>query len=258
MQNTVNVTYVGGPTVILEIGGLRLMTDPTLDPAGTMFRINEKPAYQKLEDPAATAIGDIDIVLLSHDQHGDNLDNAGRELIKTVPKIITTKIGAERLKGNAIGLAPWESIVVNTPDQQEVTITGTPARHGPAGVEKLTGEVTGFLVSVKGSGNLGIYITGDTVFYEGVKQVAERFDPQYVFIFAGAARPRGPFNVTMGTNDAIDTAHVFPKATLIPIHSEGWTHYTENNEDVKKAFTILGIEKQLKLLEPGVLTALHV
>jgi len=34
MKNEVNVTYLGGPTVILEIGGLRLMTDPTLDPAG--------------------------------------------------------------------------------------------------------------------------------------------------------------------------------------------------------------------------------
>lgn len=249
MKNEVNVTYLGGPTVILEIGGLRLMTDPTLDPAGEQFMINDKPAYHKTEGPATTEIGKIDVVLLSHDQHGDNLDHAGRQLLKQVDKTLTTKIGAERLGGNAIGLAPWESIRLN----DEVVITGTPARHGPAGSEKLTGDVTGFIVAVAG---LQIYFTGDTVFYDGIKEVAEKFKPQYVFIFAGAAKPRGPFNVTMGTNDAIDTAFAFPDAKIIPVHFEGWSHYTETGEMLQQSFNALGIDGQLKILKPGVKTSL--
>lgn len=249
MKNEVNVTYLGGPTIILEIGGLRLMTDPTLDPAGEQFMINDKPAYHKTEGPATTEIGKIDVVLLSHDQHGDNLDHAGRELLKQVDKTLTTKIGAERLGGNAIGLAPWESIALN----DEVVITGTPARHGPAGSEKLTGNVTGFIVTAAG---IQIYITGDTVFYDGVKEVAEKFKPQYVFIFAGAAKPRGPFNVTMGTNDAIDTAFAFPDAVIIPVHFEGWSHYTETGEMLQQSFNALGIGPQLKILTPGVKTTL--
>lgn len=249
MKSEVNVTYLGGPTVILEIGGLRLMTDPTLDPAGEQFMINDKPAYHKTEGPAITDIGKIDVVLLSHDQHGDNLDHAGRELLKQVDKTLTTKIGAERLGGNALGLAPWESIALN----DEVVITGTPARHGPAGSEKLTGDVTGFIVTIAG---LQIYITGDTVFYDGVKEVAEKFKPQYVFIFAGAAKPRGPFNVTMGTNDAIDTAFAFPDAIIIPVHFEGWSHYTETGEMLRQSFNALGIGGQLRILAPGVKTSL--
>jgi L-ascorbate metabolism protein UlaG (beta-lactamase superfamily) len=249
MKNEVNVTYLGGPTIILEIGGLRLMTDPTLDPAGEQFMINDKPAYHKTEGPATTEIGKIDVVLLSHDQHGDNLDHEGRKLLKQVDKTLTTKIGAERLGGNAIGLAPWESITLN----EEVVITGTPARHGPAGSEKLTGDVTGFIVTAAG---IQIYITGDTVFYDGVKEVAEKFKPQYVFIFAGAAKPRGPFNVTMGTNDAIDTAFAFPDATIIPVHFEGWSHYTETGEMLQQSFNALGIGPQLRILAPGVKTTL--
>ncbi|SDI10643.1 MBL fold metallo-hydrolase [Mucilaginibacter sp. P19] len=249
MKNEVNVTYLGGPTIILEIGGLRLMTDPTLDPAGEQFMINDKPAYHKTEGPATTDIGKIDVVLLSHDQHGDNLDHAGRELLKQVDKTLTTKIGAERLGGNALGLAPWESIALN----DEVVITGTPARHGPAGSEKLTGDVTGFIITIAG---LQIYITGDTVFYDGVKEVAEKFKPQYVFIFAGAAKPRGPFNVTMGTNDAIDTAFAFPDATIIPVHFEGWSHYTETGEMLQQSFNALGISGQLRILQPGIQTSL--
>jgi hypothetical protein len=46
-----------------------------------------------------------------------------------------------------------------------------------------------------------IYLTGDTVFYDGVAEVARRFHPELVVIFAGAARTRGPFNLTMNTND---------------------------------------------------------
>jgi len=249
MKNAIDVIYLGGPTVILEIGGLRLMTDPTLDPAGETFTINDKPAYRKTAGPAAADISKIDVVLLSHDQHGDNLDNAGREFIKTVPKTFTTKIGAERLKGNAVGLSPWETVILG----DNITITSTPARHGPAGSGHLTGDVTGFIVATR---EMQIYITGDTVFYGGIKEVAERFKPKYVFIFAGAAKPRGPFNVTMGTNDAIDTAFAFPDATIIPVHFEGWSHYTETGEMLQQSFSALGIADRLKILKPGVKTEL--
>ncbi|MGF7042603.1 MBL fold metallo-hydrolase [Mucilaginibacter lappiensis] len=249
MKKAINVIYLGGPTIILEIAGLRLMTDPTLDPAGEVFKINDKPAYSKTEGPARVNIGKIDAVLLSHDQHGDNLDNAGREFLKSVPKTFTTRIGAERLKGNAIGLAPWDTAILN----DKITIISTPARHGPAGSEHLTGDVTGFIVSTK---DIQIYITGDTVFYDGIKEVAERFKPKYIFIFAGAAKPRGPFNVTMGTNDAIDTAFAFPEATIIPVHFEGWSHYTETGEMLRQSFSALGIAERLKILKAGVKTEL--
>lgn len=249
MKKAINVIYLGGPTIILEIGGLRLMTDPTLDPAGEMFSINDKPAYQKTAGPIGADIGKIDAVLLSHDQHGDNLDHAGRAFLKSVAKTYTTKIGAERLGGNAVGLSPWDSIVLN----DEVSITATPARHGPAGSEHLTGDVTGFIVT---TGDTQIYITGDTVFYEGIQEVARKFAPEYVFIFAGAAKPRGPFSVTMSTNDAIDTAFAFPSATIIPVHFEGWSHYTETGEMLRDSFTALGIGNRLNILQAGVKTAL--
>lgn len=256
------VTYLGGPTVIIEIGGLRIITDPTLDPEGTTFKIGKKTVEKKLAGPALSDLGMIDLVLLSHDQHPDNLDNAGRELLKRVPKTITTESGAERLQINAkintIGLLPWDSTSVKTPGGDEITIIATPARHGPAGSEKITGDVTGFLLQVNGRKNYEIYLTGDTVFYEGITEVSRRYKPQYVFIFAGAAKPRGPFNVTMGANDAIDTASAFPEAAIIPVHHEGWSHYTENGAILKESFSILGIADKLIILEPGRLTDLPI
>lgn len=251
-------TYIGGPTAILEISGFRIMTDPTLDPEGTSFRLNEKMTETKLSGPAALPKGLIDLVLLSHDQHFDNLDNGGRDYLKEVGTTLTTKAGAERLKGNSIGLAPGESRTFKAPNGDQIKITATPARHGPAGIEKIAGDVIGFHLSVSGSVTFEVYITGDTVFYNEIEKLGKTTNPRYVFIFAGAARPRGPFNLTMGTNDAVDTAHVFPEATLIPLHSEGWTHYTENNANLIEAFRILGIENRLQILDPGVTTILNV
>ncbi len=248
MKTDISVIYIGGPTVIIEVGGLRIMTDPTLDPAGTSFTINDKPAYAKTDNPAITDIGRIDVVLLSHDQHGDNLDNAGRELLKTVPLTLTTVIGAGRLKGSARGLNSWELFEISSPQGGVIQITSTPARHGPSGFEKISGDVTGFIVEYKGR---QLYFTGDTVFYDGIKQVAAKFNPEYVFIFAGAAKPRGPFNVTMGTNDAIDTAFVFPNATIVPVHFEGWTHYTEHGDALRQSFTAVGMDKQLMIPQLG-------
>ena len=178
-------------------------------------------------------------MLLSHDQHGDNLDNKGRELLKEIPLTLTTKAGAERLQHNAKGLAPWENLIVHSTTEIEISITATPARHGPPDIEKITGEVIGFIISIKGKQNLQLYITGDTFFYEGVQEVSKKFQPKYVFAFAGAAKARGTFNLTTNTNDVLDTAAAFPQAIIIPLHFEGWSHYTETGDMLKKSSLFL-------------------
>jgi L-ascorbate metabolism protein UlaG (beta-lactamase superfamily) len=255
MDNSPKVTYIGGPTAILQIGGLRFMTDPALDPAGTGYQAGTFTVH-KTNGPANVALDNIDIVLLSHDQHMDNLDHAGRALLYKVSRTYTTVEGARRLGGTSIGLLPWQTDKVVAPDGTEIKITATPGRHGPAGSEKINGDVIGFLLSAKRGEKLEIYITGDTLYYEGVAEVAKRYNPKYVFLFAGAAHAIGPFNVTMDNNDAIDTALAFPRATIIPLHYEGWSHYTQNEKDLQASYQVMGIDQRLKILEAGVPVAL--
>ena len=113
---SVRATYIGGPTVLLEVGSYTLLTDPTLDPAGTEYP-TAVYTLRKTEDPAlATAqLPAIDAVLLSHDHHFDNLDRAGRAFVERAPVTFTTPVGAERLGGNALGLAPWPSRMLGAP-----------------------------------------------------------------------------------------------------------------------------------------------
>lgn len=251
MKNPVKVIYIGGPTVILEIDGLRIMTDPTLDPKGATFPAGPVSFIEKTSAPAISDVGKIDIVLLSHDQHADNLDTAGRKLLESVPSIYSTKAAAERIINNVTGLDPWESAVITTDAGLELVITATPARHGPSNIEHIAGDVIGFVLAIKDHEGFEIYFTGDTVFYSGVTDVAKKFNPKYVFIYAGAAKPGLPFNLTMGANDAIDTAFTFPNAIIVPIHFEGWSHFSESGELLMQAFTTLGINQNLKFLPPG-------
>jgi len=250
-RNEFKVTYLNGPTMIVEISGLKFITDPTFDPSGSKYVIGKDLTVDKLTDPQPAKLDDIDYVLLSHDQHHDNYDGKGRIFSRGVKNIFTTVEGASRLGGNAIGIATWESVTIDTPDGNKIRITSTPARHGPAGFEKMSGPVTGFILTVIGLPALEIYITGDTVYYPGIAQVAHKFKPNFVFIFAGGAQPRGPFNVTMGTNDALDTAAEFSRATIIPLHYEGWSHYTQGGDVLSRAFELLGISHRLRLLKPG-------
>ncbi len=246
-----HITLIGGPTALVEVGGFRLLTDPTFDGPGDYALPHV--TLTKTSNPALPLdrVGAVDAVLLSHDQHADNLDNSGREFLKRVPRVLTTVIGAGRLGGHAEGLHPWQSVTLSKPNGASVAVTATPARHGPAGIEPLAGDVVGFVVD---DGVNRIYVTGDTVWFDGVAEVARRFEIGVVVLFAGAAQTRGPFHLTMDTNDAIETAQAFPRAVIVPVHYEGWLHFKQSGEDLRKAFGALGFGPRLKLLEPGVAT----
>jgi L-ascorbate metabolism protein UlaG (beta-lactamase superfamily) len=249
-ERIVTLTLIGGPTLLIEINGFRLLTDPTLDPPGIYQKAPVH--FEKLSGPALSPdeIGKLDGVLLSHDQHLDNLDHAGRALLPQVPVTFTTAIGAERLKGNAMGLAPFQTHALEHADGGRIFITATPARHGPPGIEPISGDVVGFLIGTHEPGD-ALYITGDTVWYEGTAEVARRHSPRIVVPFAGSAEPRGCFHMTMNSNDVLEVAAAFPAADIVPIHNEGWVHFKESASDLLNSFTILGAASRLTTLARG-------
>ncbi|BDI29848.1 MBL fold metallo-hydrolase [Capsulimonas corticalis] len=256
-QNQITMTYIGGPTALMEIGGLRLLTDPAFDPAGGDYTTGPV-TLTKTGGPAVApeALGHIDVVLLSHDHHSDNLDNAGRALLPAVDRVYTTPIGAERLGGNAIGLDHWQSVDVATPSGRTLRVTGTPGRHGPIGGDR--GPVTGFVLAFTDTPNDAIYISGDTVWYEGVEEVARRFPITTAVLFMGAARVAavGPDHLTMTAEDGIQAAHAFPNAKIIPLHFEGWAHFSESHEVIQTSFGAAGVGDRLLWLKPGAPTVI--
>ncbi len=247
----IEIAYIGGPTAKLTIGGVTFITDPTFDPAGREYS-SGSVTLKKLSAPAVPSneLGRIDVALISHDQHPDNLDTAGKALLADIPLVLTTDAGAQRLGNGAVGLQPWEAQEVKSPEGTTLRITATPARHGPAGIEKLAGDVIGFVISIEGSGD-AVYVTGDTVWYDGTAEVARRFEPEVVLLFAGAVVTRGPFYLTMDTNGAVEAAVAFKDAAIVPVHHEGWAHFTQSQHDIQKTFSAVDLNGRLTLVEPG-------
>ena len=246
------LTHLGTATLVVEIGDVRLVTDPVFDPAGTKhdfgFGFGSTKQYETAS--SAASIGDVDAVLLSHDQHGDNLDAHGRELMARAP-LVTTPAAARRLGfGGAVGLAPFESTSV-VKGTTKVRITGTPARHGPPLSLPFVGAVTGFVLEWEAQTRGAVYITGDTVFYDGVASVAKRFDIAIAVVHLGCAS-WGPLRFTMNAREAATFARTFPRTTLVPGHYEGWSHFKERRDDVQRALVSAGAGERVTWLDPGV------
>lgn len=239
-------TYLNGPTALLEFGGLRFLTDPTFDPPGTDYPL---PAYtlhkHGMTPLAASALPDLDAVLLSHDHHLDNLDRAGRDVAARAKRVLTTKAGAQRLSGNALGLDPWQSVDLLGADGRIVRVTATPARHGPAGGDR--GPVIGFVLALADEPQRGIYVSGDTVWYEGVAEVARRFQIATAVLFMGAAKVAvaGPAPLTFTATEAVEAAREFAGAKIVPLHFEGWAHFTESRPEIERAFADAGLAERL-------------
>jgi L-ascorbate metabolism protein UlaG (beta-lactamase superfamily) len=177
------------------------------------------------------------VVLLSHDEHADNLDNAGRELLTGVPLVLTTPSAAGRLGGTTRGLLPWETVELNG-----VTVTAVPALHGPEGAEAVMGEVTGFVLT--GEGLPTIYVSGDNASLGHVREIAGRFAPvDTAVLFAGAVRI-GVFDnalLTLDGDQAAEAAVILGARRVVAAHVDSWKHFTEGRDEFVTAFEKAGL-----------------
>jgi L-ascorbate metabolism protein UlaG (beta-lactamase superfamily) len=234
----VRITHIGGATVLIEVAGWRLLTDPTFDPPGRRYSFGWGTASRKLTGPAipASELRPLDAVLLSHDHHGDNLDSAGRALLPSAGRVVTTVPGARRLGGGARGLEPWETTRLEAPGRPTIEITATPCRHGPPLSRPLAGHVIGFALRWDGQEHGVLWISGDTVLYDGVRQVADRIEVDTALLHLGGVRfpVTGPLRYSMTARQAIELCSLIRPRTVIPVHYEGWNHFQESTETIER------------------------
>ncbi|WP_239151786.1 MBL fold metallo-hydrolase [Virgisporangium aurantiacum] len=234
------MTHIGGPTALIEVAGWRLLTDPTFDPAGRTYAFGWGTSSRKLTDPALAvdALGPIDAVLLTHDHHGDNLDDAGRGLLPSAGVVVTTESGAVRLGGGARGLAPWATTTLDGPGRPAITVTATPCRHGPPLSRPIVGDVVGFALSWDGQRHGALWISGDTVLYGGVRQVADRVPIGLALLHLGGVRfpVTGPIRYTMTARDAVTLIGRVRPHTVVPVHYEGWKHFRQRRAAIEREF----------------------
>jgi L-ascorbate metabolism protein UlaG (beta-lactamase superfamily) len=245
---------IGGPTVVLDLGGLRIVSDPTFDDPDPHSYLTKTAGPAVAEDQ----LGPVDLVLISHDNHPDNLDDRGRALALAAPLVLTTRSGAGRLGPPAIGLAPWTSHAVPCPGGGELTVTAVPAVHGPEDGERdadgfVNCEVTGFVLS--GPGLPVVYVSGDNASIATVTEIARRTPAiDAAVLHAGAARVQRRFEgraLSLDSIRAAAAAAILSPAAIIPAHYDGWTHFSEGRDDLVRAFDDAGLTARLRLTDHG-------
>ncbi len=256
MSESPTLLLIGGPTALISYGGLRLLTDPTFDPPGEYPVPGVDLVLRKLTGPAAALdeLGPIDAVLLSHDHHFDNLDKAGRAMLPRAGRVLTTDAGAERLEAEATPMSPGDSVELERPGGGSVEVVAVRADHGPPEVAPKNGPVIGFVL--RGDGLSTIYISGDNASTDVVSAVADSHGPfDTAILFAGGAdvpERWGPeAYLTLTPEAAAQAAGMLAGAVIVPVHQEGWAHFSFGPEDLRLAFSEAGLEERLRSPAPG-------
>src|SRR5262249_7226884 len=159
-----------------------------------------------------------------HDHHADNFDPAGRALVASSDAdVVTTASGAERLGRSARGLKAWETTTLVGPGRPAIEITATPCRHGPPLSHPLARDAVVFAVRWDGQEHGVLWISGDTVLYDGVRSVADRLQVDTALIHLGGVQfpVTGPVRYTMTAKDAVELCRLIEPRTVIPVHYEG-------------------------------------
>ncbi|GAQ45066.1 hypothetical protein AtubIFM55763_006507 [Aspergillus tubingensis] len=271
-QGSVSVTHITTATAIINIDGIRFLTDPVFCPAGSEYiydgwakadwnewGFNSRPPTSTLrsfEGPALQLcdLPPIDAVLLSHEDHVDNLDPLGRQLLDG-RRVYTTPDGAKNLapRPGVVGLQPWQTVEAFI-SGKHFRITGTPCKHFPGG------EVTGFIVESDSFGvnddglpNV-VYFSGDTVWIDELAEIRKKWHVAVAVLNLGNAlfeSPKGMLQITFDGHQAAHLMRTLGVDVMVPIHFESWEHFTEHQGDLKRVFEEEGIQAKVCWLVPG-------
>ncbi|MBX7191967.1 MAG: MBL fold metallo-hydrolase [Sandaracinaceae bacterium] len=250
-----HLTHVGTATVLVELPGLTILTDPVLGgPCDCHFGFGMRSRHVRGPYVARAALPPIDVALVSHDQHEDNLDAEGRAVLSSAGAVITTRAAARRL-GSAVGLGDFETHVLRTAGL-ELTITATPARHGPPLSLPFVGPVIGFVLEWPGQSRGALYVSGDTVWFGGIGEIARRKRVGTAILHLGRAGYLGAA-FTMDAAAGARAAEELGAHTIVPVHYDDWTHFTEPQTNIEPAFAARGLADRLVRLEKGRRTELE-
>ena len=95
-----------------------------------------------------------------------------------------------------------------------------------------------------------VYVSGDNASLALVKQIAARYGPvDTAVLFAGA--PRLPVfdgaPLVLDGAQAAEAAKILGARRVVPVHLDGWAHFTEGPGDLVDAFTAAGLADRLQL-----------
>ncbi len=221
-----SMQFIGTATVLIRYAGITVLTDPNFLHRGQFAYLGKGLVSRRLTEPAmdVSELPDLDLVVLSH-LHGDHFDRAAKAgLDRSVP-ILTTVQAAHRLNRwgfRALPLRTWQEVTVRR-ERSTLRVTALPARHAKGIAQAALPAVMGSLLDFSGDGPpLRMYLTGDTLIHDELRQIRARYDDIGVAVLhLGGTRILGML-VTMDAEQGVQMLRLVQPETAIPVHYDDY------------------------------------
>jgi L-ascorbate metabolism protein UlaG (beta-lactamase superfamily) len=212
-------TWLGHSTVLIEIDGLRVLTDPVWGLRASPSRLAGPKRFQPVP-VRLKAMPPLDLVVVSHD-HYDHLDYPTiRELAKhDVPFVTSLGVGAHL---EAWGVPPeriveldwWESHQL---PNSELTVTAAPSQHfSGRGLHDRNATLWSSLVIR--SRRHSVFFSGDTGLTMQYEAIRERLGPfDLVMLEVGAFHPAWG-DIHLGPENALKALAMLGGGAFLPVH----------------------------------------
>jgi L-ascorbate metabolism protein UlaG (beta-lactamase superfamily) len=256
-----SLRFIGNATVLLQVAGFTLLTDPNFTRAGERVPIGYGLSARRLVDPAMRfeELPPVDLVVLSH-LHGDHFDpGVERRLDRSMP-IITTPQAAIALERKgfmaSVGIETWEHADRRGPHGR-LRITATPGRHAPGPLHALLPQVMGTVIEAWTADRSSlhpstrIYISGDTILYAGLREIGVRFpELDVALLHLGGTQVLG-LTVTMDEEQGAELLRGIAPRLTIPIHVDDYDRFTTTLPAFQEAVSRAGLDRRIRVLERG-------
>ncbi|GCE18538.1 MBL fold metallo-hydrolase [Dictyobacter kobayashii] len=229
--------FIGNATMLLRYAGFTILTDPNFLHRGEHVHLGYGLKAERLQNPAISLaeLPPLDMVLLSH-MHEDHFDRGvARDLNKGVA-ITTTPQAAEALRKlhfyRIYPLSTWQTLTLEK-GAQRLHITAMPGKHGPGPLYRLLPPVMGSMLEFEspGQARFSIYITGDTLMYNKLREIPRRYHEIDLAILHLGGTRLFKVMLTMDGKQGVKMIELINPRTAIPVHYNDYSVFTSPLRD---------------------------
>lgn len=254
-----SIFFVGTATVVLRYAGFTILTDPNFLHAGDHVHLGYGLTSERLTNPALDIeqLPPVDFCVLSH-YHGDHFDRIAEERLRKDLPIVTTEHAASELKDKgftaAVALDTWDAVNVSK-GGASVRLTSMPGKHGPSVTEFFLPPVMGSMLEFGGADagrtSLRLYITGDTLVHDDLKEIPKRYpDIDLALFHLGGTRIMGVL-LTMDAEQGVEAIRIVNPREVIPVHYNDYDVFKSPLEDFRRAVEEAGFAERVRYLSHG-------
>jgi L-ascorbate metabolism protein UlaG (beta-lactamase superfamily) len=219
-------------TMQITIGGVKLLVDPLFSQAEAMEPISNSPNQRRNPlVPLPVSIEELlnaDAILLTH-THRDHFDTVAIEMLPKDKPLFCQPADEKKLKD--FGFTKVHAINERI-KWQEITFIRTGGQHGTGDIGREMGMVSGYVLQISGKSEL--YIAGDTIWCDEVKEALDTYLPKVTVVFAGAAQFLTGDPITMTAKDIAAVCQTNLTMKVVTVHMEAFNHCLLLRKELKE------------------------